>query len=180
MASSALVVGQWALAPRLRGVIDSFTDRIGGEIMTAIDRLAAMRSLETAEGVWLDFLGTRLGLDRPSVADPSMDARWGFDGPPQSRGFDQAPYRGDAANDARYPLPDEVYRLMLGARAVLVIGDGTCQAFVKAIRILDPDATVVDNRDMTVTVTTARRPRLELADEIGALPRAAGVRVIYA
>ena len=66
------------------------------------------------------------------------------------------------------------------ARAVTVLSDGTFATYVKAVRLIDPNATVVDNRDMSVTVTTALQDLLELADGIGALPRTAGVMVIYA
>ena len=79
-----------------------------------------------------------------------------------------------------YPLPDAVYRRFVKARAVTVLSDGTFATYVKAVRLIDPNSTVVDNRDMTVTVTTALQDLLELADGIGALPRTAGVMVIYA
>ena len=95
-------------------------------------------------------------------------------------GFDQHPFRGDAANDAVYPLPDAIYRRFVKARAVTVLSDGTFATYVKAVRLIDPNATVVDNRDMSVTVTTALQSLVELADGIGALPRTAGVMVIYA
>ena len=78
------------------------------------------------------------------------------------------------------PLPDAIYRRFVKARAVTVLSDGTAATYVKAVRLIDPTATVVDNRDMTVTVTTALQDLLELADGIGALPRTAGVMVIYA
>ena len=78
------------------------------------------------------------------------------------------------------PLPDAIYRRFVKARAVTVLSDGTFATYVKAVRFIDPNATVVDNRDMTVTVTTALQSLLELADGIGALPRTAGVMVIYA
>ena len=83
--------------------------------------------IDTAEGVWLDYLGTRLGLKRPATTDPALDDRFGFD--MAGLGFDQAPFRGDAANDAVYPLPDAVYRKLLRARAILLLGDGTIQTF---------------------------------------------------
>ena len=137
-----------------------------------------MQDVDEAEGVWLDILGIRLGIRRPATTDTTMDTRFGFDG--AGAGFNQHPFRGSVANAAVYPLPDAVYRLFVMARAIMVLGDGTFQTFTQAVKVIDPNATVVDNRNMSVTVTTGLRPTLELADRIGALPRTAGVDVVYA
>ena len=175
IASSELVVGQWTESPRLRALIDVVTDVIKEDIMTALETLERMRRIETAEGVWLDYLGLRFGLERPATSDPAMDNRFGFEGSAQAVGFDQAPLRGDAANDAVYPLPDIIYRRFVRARSILILGDGTSQTFAKAVKAIDPGAAVQDQRNMTIRIVTIRRAFLELADEIGALPRTAGV-----
>ena len=104
--------------------------------------------------------------------------RFGFDA--AGVGFDQQPFRGSTANDAVYPLPDVLYRRLILARATLIYGAGTLPDLVTAIEHLDPDAVVVDNRNMTVTVHTGQQALIELGDTIGALPRPAGVRLIYA
>ena len=119
-----------------------------------------------------------LALNGRQPPIPSLDTRWGFD--LAGAGFDQYPFRGDAANDAVYPLPDAIYRRFVKARGLTVLSDGTFATYVKAVRFIDPNATVVDNRDMTVTVTTALQSLMELADASGVLPRTAGVMVIYA
>ena len=108
-----------------------------------------------------------------------MDERFGFEGPTQSRGFDLQPFAGDEANAAVYPLPDGPYRRLIEARAILVLGDGTFPTFARAIQAIDQGATVTDNRDMTVRVVSSSRPLLELADQVGALPRSAGVSIDY-
>ena len=177
-ASPDLLIGQWADSPKLRGTVQAFVDPLENEALVAIDRLKLMREIETAEGWWLDQLGIRYGVRRPATTDPSADERFGFDD--AGVGFDVAPLRGDAANDSVYPLPDIVYRLLVKARAILVTGDGTFQTFVKAVRIIDPGATVADNRDMTVRVLTNKQVLLELADSADALPRTAGVLVNFA
>ena len=129
--------------------------------------------------MWLDFLGIRVGLPRPATTDPSADLRWGFEGPAQARGFDQVPFAGDEANVALYPLPDAVYRRFIRARATLDLGDGTLQTFGKAVRFIDPNAQVVDDRNMALTVTTALVGIMELADASGVIPRTAGVAVAF-
>ena len=94
--------------------------------------------------------------------------------------FDQEPFRGDGANDAIYPLGDTIFRSFIRARAILVLGDGTIQTFTKAVKYIDPGAVVQDQRDMSVRVVTSVRELMELADNIGALPRTAGVKIVYA
>ena len=65
-------------------------------------------------------------------------------------------------------------------RGVAVLGDGTFATYAKAVQLIDPTASVFDNRDMTLRVVTSRRVFVELADSLGALPRTAGVMVRYA
>ena len=179
-ATSDLVIGQWFDSPRLRAAIDAPLAMAREEVIPAFERVAEMRDIDKAEGVWLDYLGVRVGLDRPATTDPAQDARFGFTGPMQSTGFDNAPFAGSEANAQVYPLPDAIFRRFIKARAVLVLGDGTIQTFGKAVRRIDPGATVQDNRDMTVRIVTDLQDFLELADRCGALPRSGGVRIIYA
>ena len=184
LANSELVVGEWIGSPELRAAIDALTDTIREDVLPSFDTLEVMRRVDDADGVWLDFLGVRVGIRRPSTTDPSLDTRFGFvaaDGTTQAGvGFDQRPFRGPAANDAIYPLPDVIYRRMVKARGLLDLGDGTIQTFGKAVRYIDPSAAVQDRRNMVVRIVTALRPFIELADEIGALPRTGGVDLIYA
>ena len=177
-ASSNLAIGQWSGSPRLRALIDAAIAALETEVMPSVERIQKMLRIDDAEGVWLDYLGLRLGIRRPATTDPATDPRFGFDmaGTP----FDQRPFRGDAANDATYPVPDEVFRRMVRARALLVFGDGTFQTFARAVREIDPSAATQDRRDMTVRVVTDQRPFLQLAEEANALPRTAGVRIVYA
>ena len=56
---------------------------------------------------------------------------------------------------------------------------GHSRHFRKALRLVDPHALATDNRDMTVTIQTGLRELVELADGLGALPRTAGVMIVY-
>ena len=172
-----LLLDQWGASPRLRALVADGAAPIRDDALEALGDLARMAGIDDAEGVWLDRIGGVLGVARPSVADPAQDPRWGFG--PAGEPFDQAPFRGSEASDALFPLPDAQYRRLLRARAALALGDGTLATFVRAVRMIDPSATVEDHRTMLVSVTTARRDQLELADRAGALPRSAGVRVRY-
>ena len=173
-----ILLGQWQAAPRLRGIVDTLLQPILDYAVDAADEIQRMQNIDQATGVWLVYLGKRLGIDKPATTDPSMDERFGFDSAGQP--FDLAPFRGAAVNDAVYPLPDALFRLFVKARAVTVFGDGTIYTFAKAVKRIDPNSMVVDNRNMTVTVTTTLQELLELADSIGALPRTAGVMTVYA
>ena len=171
-----LLIGQWQQAPRLVGVVD-LLQTILDATTAAKDRIELMLNIDESVGVWLDYRGRLLGIDRPGVSDPTLDERFGFDLAGQP--FDAAPFRGAAVNDAIYPLPDSVYRRIVKARAVAVFGDGTIYSFAKAVKEVDANANVYDFRNMTVMVGTSNRRFMQLADEIGALPRTAGVQILY-
>ena len=174
---TTVLLGQWQASPRIRTIIEDVIMRNRGDALDAVAEILRMLDIDHAVGVWLDYLGKWLGLERPSTTDPTMDRRFGFNdaGAP----FDQAPFRGDAENDAVYPLPDEIFRRMVKARAYLVLGDGTVQTFTRAVMELDPFAVVQDTREMNVRIVTDRQDQIEMADMIGALPRTAGVGITY-
>ena len=178
-ATSDLVIGQWVASPLLRETVDSPIRIINSDVVDSLNDLEIQQNIDTAEGVWLDFIGQRLGLQRPSVSDPSQDLRFGFEGPTQSQGFDLYPFRGDEANDDFYPMPDELYRNMLKARAISLLSDGSFQTFVRAVHMIEPGASVRDTRDMSIRIATSNQEVLEIADSIGALPRNAGVQINY-
>ena len=175
-ASTELLASQWRDSPRLNAAVDAPLREIQEGFLDSVDALDPQRDVDTATGIWLDWLGTRVGLDRPSVPDPSADA-FGFEG--AGTGWDRAPFRGSSTVGALRPLPDETFRRFVRARGILVFSEGSFQDFWQACRIIDPAARIVDNRDMTVSIVTTRQSQFELADRIGALPRTAGVMIIY-
>ena len=177
-ASTELAAPQWADSPKLRGSVQVFLDRLEQDVLDAVDELALMMEIDSAQGVWLDYLGVKYGVDRPSTRSQAQDDRFGFDEAGQA--FDQVPFRGDTENDAVFPLGDEVYRRFVKARAILVTGDGTFATFVRAVREIDPTASLRDLRIMTIRVLTDYPDLLQLADDSGALPRNGGVKLAFA
>ena len=173
-----LLIGQWQGSEKLGALIQVYRDIVVEDIIPAFETLRDMRKIESAVGVHLEYLGRRLGVGRPSTADPSQDSRFGFDD--AGTGFDQAPFRGARANDAVYPLPDAVYRQFLRARAITLLSDGSIEALKASIHAIDPGAAVQDRRNMTVRVVTDRRAFLELADDRDCLARNAGVELDFA
>lgn len=172
----ALLIGQWQNSPRMCAIADIII-AIRDNALEALDRIELMQAIDHAEGVWLDVIGARMGVPRPATTDPSQDTRFGFDD--AGVGFDLAPFRGTTANDAVYPLPDAAYRRLLRAAARVDVGDGTEATFARAAREIDPTSTVIDNRDMTVTVVTDDERLMRIADAADVLGRPSGVSVDY-
>ena len=172
-----VLLPQWQTSPLIRRLV---TDSIGHSRDTAIDvhdAIKPMLSVDTATGIWLDILGTRYGLSRPISANPSADPRFGFDA--AGVGFDQEPFRGAPENDALFPLNDDQYRQLIRARGILVHSDGTIATFLTALREIDPEAIVIDSRDMTLQIISDHIELVQLADSNGALPRSGGIQIEY-
>jgi len=172
-----LLIDQYHNAPNIHGVVEQAIVPTRDATITTLERIDLYSGIDAAEGQWLDHISTRLGMERPATTDPAPDERFGFD--EAGSGFDQAPFRGVAANDAVYPLPDDAFRRLLKARTVLLATDGTVTFFARAVREIDPTASVQDRRDMSVRVVTNTPALMELAETAGALPRTAGVAVDF-
>lgn len=176
VSDESLLLGQWVDAPNVVGLVRLFLSGASG-VLDAVEALDGVRLVGSGEGVWLDAIGGRLGLARPFVPRPEADVRFGFDD--AGVGFDRAAFRGRASNDQLFPLGDVPFRRLLTARGITLLGDGSLMVLRRAVLAVDPDATVVDGRDMTVTVTTRQEELLTVANETGCLPRPAGVNLVF-
>ena len=178
MADLDLLISQWHDAPRLRALLQIWLDVLEEEIEVPLARLDAMRSLDEAEGIYLDYLGDRLGVSRPFVLS-SAETLARFD--QTDTGFEQGRFSALASLESREPLNDADYRKMLKARAEYDerSGAGTQAVMQRALRHIDDSAVVIDNHDMTFTVVALNHALIRLADERGALPRPAGVRMLF-
>lgn len=176
--STDLLIGQWRTAPRMRGVVRIFLDLVEEELEAAIDALSRMRSLDTAEGVWLDAIGSRLGVRRPLLTAaevPELGNRWGFDA--IGKTFDAAPFDSETAIPTSAPAGDDVYRRILISRGITIIGSPTIGTLRAALAAIDPAATAEDRTDMTVDIRAEPGWPVVLAHRLGALPIPAGVRI---
>ena len=179
-AGTDLLISQWQNAFRLRTQIQIFLDIVKEEIIDPMNRLQLMKRIDTAEGIWLDYIGERLGIIRPWVAVSIMDdPRFGFDD--AGTGFEQGRF-ADAisALNPRAPAGDRFFRNLLRARVITIRADGGIGDYLRSIREIDEMATIVDNHDMTVTITTTRQTDLEVAERVEAIAIPAGVRRIFA
>ena len=174
---AALLLDQWQESPQIRAIVTEILTPMRDQAIAAVLNIRDKQlNVDEAEGVWLEFLGVRLGVRRPATTDSTMDPRFGFD--MSGVGFDLEPFRGDEANDAFFPLGDVAYRRFLRGRAVTILSDGSITAFRMAVQHIDPAATVVDNRNRTVTVTTALTEIMMLAESVHCIPTSAGVAII--
>ena len=175
-AVSDLSLFQWNDASRIKGIVNIVLDLLREHVDTPRAYMATQTTIERAEGVWLDAIGVRLGLPRPSTTRGASDPRFGFD--LAGTGFDQAPFSGSEENAARAPIGDELYRKLLRARSFALQSTGKPGDFRNAVLAVDPSASVQDKHNMTVRVVTALRWQIELADEVSALGRPGGVLMI--
>ena len=173
-ASTDLLIDQYQLplAPQLNTMLGIFVSAAESQI-EAMNEMERMRRVDEAIGVWLDRIGERIGLARPSVID--QGTAFGFDD--SGVGFDQGRMRDDAIIQPRSPAGDALYRRLIKARAWAILGYGNAEYMRRAVREIDPTAILIDLDDMSFRVSTARGADILLADQVGALARPAGVRM---
>lgn len=172
-ASIQLLISQWAGATNLRAVVQAFLDVAHEQLEDAFAKIQQNLNLETAEGVWLDYLGERLGLPRPATT--SAGAVFGFDD--SGVGFDQARIRDQFDLEPLAPIADELYRRLLRARAISLLATGTIREVRSAAQKIDPSSIITDQFDNTVRIVTALTGDMTLARDVHALPKPAGVAI---
>ena len=122
-----LLIAQYREAPKFTRVVALLLGLLQREAIDLLDRLAASIDPDTAEGVTLDWLGERLGVNRPRIEDPNA---FGFDS--AGTGFDRGRFVSlRIVFGALLPLSDEWYRRVLKARS-LYLRSGTSIADVNA------------------------------------------------
>ena len=175
-ASADLLIDQWhdPQAPVLNRMLRIFLDAVQEGVLLASDEYEEMRHLSSAAGIWMDRIGERLGLERPTIVDQGV--AFGFGDAGQS--FDQARMADAGPVQPLSPVGDELYRRLLRARALRLLTYGSLEYLRAAVAEIDPEAVVLDLDNMSFRVTTGRTEDMLLADRVQALPRPAGVRMV--
>ncbi len=157
-ANAELLIQQWRQAPRMRVLTEALLGVIDDHLVKPLSDLEARLRIETADGVWLDGIGERMGLPRPAT-DLGNFAFFGFDGS-GGVGFDQGLFATVVeALSPRVPVGDAYYRSLLQMRSELLLADGTVPRLESAASRVFPGTVYNDNGDMTATVRTAfQRP----------------------
>ena len=154
-----LLIQQWR-ETRLDDVVRARLTEAQTKVVEVLRYVEQAASVDTAEGVWLDHVGARLGLPRPYV--PAMDLVWfGFDDAGVS--FGMASLRSDLeALTVLAPLGDACYRDLLRARVVLInpdeYGSGSKPLMEAALEAGRLTGTVRDGQDRTATITLTGPP----------------------
>ena len=174
-ASTDLLIDQWRSprAPILNALIETLLVEFRAEL-AAVGALEQQWNVGTAEGVWLDLIGERLGLPRPSTV--SQGEAFGFDD--AGFAFDQRRMADDGIVQPRAPVGDVLYASLLRARGWALLSYGNAYYLENALLEMDPGSIMVDLDDMSFRVTTSRPADILLADQVRALPRPDGVRMI--
>ncbi len=171
-----LLLSQWQNSPQLKAVIQSFLDLAESHIQQPLAALANQRRIDTASGVWLDYIGGRLGVSRPLVTDSTVFARLGFT--PAGVGFRQARFAGASpVSEPKVDLGDPAYRRLLRARAIYDLAYSDTLAVSLAAVEIDSAAVVTDNLDLTATIETNEVFLMQIALDAKAIPVPAGVLV---
>lgn len=148
------IISQYANSPILTQLI---TDFFG-----YIDQTANMDAffdlvwnIDTAQGWGLDVWGRIIGITRVlSVPLPDMYLGFHEAGDANEVGFNQAPWFAGQPVTSNFALSDSAYRVLLFAKALANISDGSIPAINQLLLNLFPNrgnCYVVDNGDMSLT-----------------------------
>jgi len=140
-----------------------------------IVQYAEKYSIDTADGVWLDYVGYRLGVfNRPTLYSVEDDY-FGFDG--AGTGFDQASFVPGADS---FGLSDYDYRRFLKVRAQYLITDMTSASIRNALLLFFENVVVIDNGDMSMTVDIYTLQAIGIVQSVidaGIIQKPAGVKL---
>ena len=173
----ALLISQWQGSVQIEMLLRGMYEIIDTEFVQALRDLEEMRGWDTARGVWLDYIGKRLGFMRPSIN--AMVTRFGFDGG-DGVGFNQAPFATATGFVPQVAVGDPIYLLCLKVWAGTILTSGCIFDMNTAVRRSFPAAYYTDGMDSTIALVTGAsgmqqttaRNILTVAD---AWPRPAGV-----
>ena len=180
-ANAGLLIQQWQQAPRMRALVDALQGVVDDHLVKPMGDMEERLRIDTAEGVWLDYVGERLMLSRPATMSIAY-AFFGFDGS-GGVGFDQGPFATVVeALSPRVPVGDEFYRKLLMMRAGALLANSSILSLESTAEHVFPGIQYKDNGDMTADVHSVYRGLdyrhiLTSLDDVGGLPAPAGVEL---
>ncbi len=134
----ALLLPQYDASTRLQSLVREIIGVVDARIADPLRIIERAMNPDESEGVLLDWLGQRIGYDRPFVA--SGDARYlGFEGTRSQGGrpFNQAPYWTlESGIEQVEPVGDTTYRILLKGRARRLRGGADRQTIEAVIHIV--------------------------------------------
>lgn len=153
-ASEVRLISQYRDAPKLQALVDNLTDIVDSTVADVLHALSI--NPDSVSGILLDWIGSRVGISRPSVA--SADAEyWGFEGTASDAGkpWNQAPYfTREQGIEQVEPVGDRVYRLLIKARARGLRGGANRETVESVMAILFGNGYVTEGENEVVVSTT--------------------------
>ena len=176
-----LVISQYAESTRIISLLDGILEVFQTELVVPLLQLPDLAILDLASGIWLDYLGERLGITRPYRL--STDLRFFGFGDASDRGsFDESVFRSTAPDlSNQVQIGDNWYRSLLKGRSLtLRLGDSVPDIEMVCAVVFDGGGYVSEdtaNLAITVHVTDSRDGFVNVADNAGVLPDPAGIAV---
>lgn len=175
------LASQYATSPTLVQMLANFDAYIDPavNIQAFFDNVM---NVDTAVGYGLDVWGRIVGVSR--LLDVASGAYLGFEeagSPTTMTPFNTAPFYSGAPLTSVYVLSDTAYRMLILAKGLFNITDGSIPAINRILRLLFPGrgaCYVTDGLDMSMTYTFefALSPvELAIVEQSGVLPRPTGV-----
>lgn len=175
------VISQYANAPALTGILQSFFDAL--DQTENIDSFFDMIwNLNTAQGYGLDVWGRIVGVTR-IIPVPGTTDYLGFEEAATSGVFGVGVFFSGSPLTNNFILSDDGFRILILAKALANISDGAIPSINLLLLTLFPsrgNCYVTDGLDMTMTYTfgfALSAVELSIVQNSGVLPRPAGVSV---
>lgn len=180
---SELLIYQYVKKPKAKATIDAIMGEYDKLSESALDLLNQL-DIDLATGFSLDIIGKRVGVSRilPSAISKGFFGYYeSVMGEPWGVGVWYR--RGDSTGNA-LTLNDSDYRFLLKAKIMHNFQDGTMDYVLNSLKkLLNEDANLEDNLDMTVTIylpiESLNTLQRYMTEQMDILPRPMGVMYNY-
>jgi hypothetical protein len=176
----ATVISQYANSPVILELIQNFAEYLDPQAnLNQFYRL--IFNVDTAQGYGLDVWGRIVGVSRVLYL-PVPGTYFGFkEAAPSAHSFDESIFFGGATLTSNFSLSDTAYRVLILAKALANISDGSIpsiNAILIALFSQYGNCYVIDGGDMTLKYSfgaTLSPVDRAIVTQSGALPKPAGV-----
>lgn len=173
--NSDFLEGKPRQSAQLKDICDRINAIIQDDLVQPALDVERMANILTAEGVWLDYWGSRLKYPRPQIG--VTDANWfGFDG--NGLGFDQANFVPEG--EGKTGIADDAYRALLIIRGSQLITDGSIPSFSEILQGVFGFGSYIDNGNMTVDIViddSQTDIMIKTLVDSGIIPKGAGIGI---
>ena len=176
------IISQYANSPILTQLIQNLNDCLD-QTIDFENFYDLIWNVDTAQGYGLDVCGRIVNVNRVlSIPDPALNY-FGFEeATPGSYGFNQQPFYQGGTFTNNFALSDSAYRVLIFAKALANICDGSITATNQILLNLFPNrgnCYVTDGLNMTMTYTfefVLTPVELAIIGQSNVLPKPSGVQ----